>query len=314
MSSSFPKLKGKAFLSPMAGVTDVAFRTLCKKYGAALTYTEFISSTALVRGNYKTGWMLQTDKQEKPVAIQLFGSSVKEVVEAAKLVEHKFDIIDVNCGCPAWKVIKTGAGSELLKNPKGIGTFINKLASAISKPVTLKIRIGVDENTINAVEVAKIAEDNGASAIAVHGRTQKQGYKKEANWEVIKEVKEAVNIPVIGNGDVTTPEIFKKRLEESGVDYIMIARAAMGDPYLFTQFNDYLKKGNYEHRSRIPFFFEYAELAKKYNIPFNIIKTQAMTFTKSVEGGALMRNLIGKCKDFQTLEEVLQKKEIPSVK
>lgn len=294
----------------MAGITDVAFRTLCKKYGAALTYTEFISSTALVRGNYKTEWMVQTDQSEKPVAIQLFGNSVKEVVEAAKLVEHKFDIVDVNCGCPAWKVIKTGAGSELLKDPEGIGKFINKLSGSINKPVTLKIRIGIDEKNINAIQVAKIAEDNGAAAIAVHGRTQKQGYKKEANWDVIKKVKETVSIPVIGNGDVTTPETYKKRLEESGVDFIMIARAAMGNPYLFTQFNDYMEKGRYDDKDRIPFFFEYVELAQKHNIPFNVIKTQAMTFTKTVEGGASMRNLIGKCKDPSMLKKVLQHKKI----
>jgi len=299
----FPKLNGKAVLSPMSGVTDVAFRALAKKYGAALTYTEFVNSTGLVRGNLRAQNMLKTDPSEKPVAVQLFGSSVDDVVEAAQFCEETFDIIDVNCGCPAWKVIKTGAGSEMLKSPEKIGTFINKLAASVKVPVTIKIRAGIDDNSINAVEVAKLAEDSGAAAVAIHGRTQKQGYRGEADWNIIKQVKDAINIPVIGNGDVFTPETFKQRLDESGVDAIMIARGAIGNPFIFKQIEDYLRKERYDAPDKIALFFEYLKLAQKYDIAESTIKTQAMSFTKGVVGGARLRE---KLMRVQAVEEIAQ--------
>src|SRR3989338_3412011 len=174
--SCFPKLKSKAILSPMSGVTDIAFRVIAKKYGAGLTYTEFTSSDSLVSGNISALKKIKIGESESPVAVQLFGSNVDEVIAAAKIVQDKFDVIDINCGCPAWKVIKGGSGSEMLKQPEKIASFVNKLVSAVNKPVTVKIRIGIDERNINAIEVAKLVEDAGASAIAVHGRTQKQGY------------------------------------------------------------------------------------------------------------------------------------------
>lgn len=289
----------------MAGVTDVAFRTLCKQYGAGLTCTEFISSTALVRGNEKSQALLVTDPIEKPVAVQLFGSSVQDVVDAARSVEDQFDIIDVNCGCPAWKVIKVGAGSALLSKPEGIGTFINKLVSAVNVPVTIKIRAGVDSKHINAVEVAKIAERAGAAAIAVHGRTAAQGYTGVADWNIIKQVKDAVNVPVIGNGDVFTPDVFQRRLEESGVDAIMIARGAMGNPFIFKQINDLLKHGKYDEANKAKDIAEYLKLAETYNLSFHTMQHHAMWFSKGVEQGNRLRDKISRCRSVAELKALV---------
>lgn len=301
----FPKLKGKAILSPMAGVTDVAFRALCKRYGAALTCTEFIHSTAIVRENARTMKMLEKDEIEKPVAIQLFGKNFEDVVSAGKIVQEAFDIVDINCGCPAWKVIKTGAGSELLKEPEGIRELVKLLVENLDVPVTVKIRKGINEENINAVEVAKIVESAGAAAISIHGRTQKQGYSGKADWDIIKKVKLSVKIPVIGNGDVFTPEDFKKRLEESGVDYILVARGAIGNPYIFKQINDYLETGKYDNKDKIEMFFEYLELAKKHGIEFKQIKSQAVSFTKGLVGGSEIRRDINAVNNLDELEKLM---------
>ncbi len=302
MKNIFPTLSSQAVLSPMAGVTDIAFRTLAKKYGAGMTYTEFVSSTGLVRGNKNTKKMIQTDESEKPVAVQLFGTSVDDTIQAGLIAQDSFDVIDVNCGCPAWKVIKSGAGSEMLKNPKQIGFFVQKLVESLDKPVTVKIRAGIDDTSINAVEVAKIIEQAGASAIAIHGRTQKQGYSGKSDWNIIKQVKQAVSIPVIGNGDVFTPEAFVEKLSYSGVDAIMIARGAIGNPYIFQQIQDYMKTGTYKQKKPIPLFLEYLALAKKYNISFSVIKTHAMQFTKGMDGGSKIRENISKIKTLSELE------------
>lgn len=267
----------------MAGVTDVAFRTLCKRYGAGLTVTEFTSASAIVRGSGKADQMLATDPSEKPVAVQLFGHSEDEVVRAAQSIQDGFDVIDINCGCPAWKVVRSGAGSAMLNDPERIAGFVRRLVQETERPITVKIRAGIDKDSVNACDVARAVEAAGAAAIAVHGRTQKQGYSGDADWRLIRDVRCAVQIPVIGNGDVFTPEEFKRRLDESGVEYIMVARGAIGRPWIFSQINEFLATGKYRVPTNVEMldmFGEYLDLALRYEIPFAQIKQQAQSFTK----------------------------------
>jgi nifR3 family TIM-barrel protein len=301
----FPKLANPSVLSPMAGVTDVAFRTLCKRYGAGLTVTEFTSAAAIVRASHRTDRMLQTDPSETPVAVQLFGGSEEEVVAAACRVQSRFDIIDINCGCPAWKVVRCGAGSAMLTDESKVHRFVAGLVDATSRPVTVKIRIGIDDKRINALSVAKLVEEAGASAIAVHGRTQAQGYRGIADWSVIKQVKESVGIPVIGNGDVFSPETFSRRLEESGVDAIMVARGAIGKPWLFGQITEHLRTGQYRvltNSEQVDTFFSYVDIAQAYDIPFAQVKTHAQAFTTGQTGaGKLRAQLVG----IKSMEELL---------
>lgn len=300
---SFPKLKGKAILAPMAGVTDVAFRHIARTYGASLTYTEFISSAGLSRGNEKTKRMLHTFN-EKPSAVQIFGNNEKELLKAAEIVEKDFDIIDINLGCPADKVLRAGAGSALLKDKDKIKSIISTLSNSINKPITVKTRLGF--KVVNILEVAKVAEKNGAAAITIHGRLANQGYNVKADWSWIKKVKENVSIPVIGNGDINSPETAKERLEYSGVDYVMIGRAAIGNPFLFKQINDYLEKNKYKEyatKNKIKDFFKYISLAENFGIPFSRIKKQAQYFSKGIKGGARVREMVSKA---STISEIRQ--------
>ncbi len=241
------EIKGKLFLGPMAGVTDLPFRVLCKEKGADVVYTEMISAKGIFYQNKNTESLLTIAEEERPAAVQLFGSDPDIIAEMAKKIENRnFDFLDINMGCPVPKVVKNGEGSALMKNPQLIGEIVHKVSKAIHKPVTIKIRSGFDPSCMNAVEVAKIAEANGAAAITVHPRTREQYYHGKSDWDIIRQVKEAVRIPVIGSGDVVTPEDAKRMLEQTNCDGVMIARGARGNPWLFGQIKSYLEKGVYE--------------------------------------------------------------------
>ena len=237
-------LENNIILAPMAGVTDLPFRLLCKEQGAGLLCMEMVSAKAIYYNNKNTEALMEIDERERPVSLQLFGSDADIMSEMAKKIEAKpFDILDINMGCPVPKVAGNGEGSALMKKPELVREIVSKVVKAIEKPVTVKIRKGFDDAHVNAVEIAKIIEDSGAAAVAVHGRTREQYYSGTADWDIIRQVKEAVSIPVIGNGDVTGPESAKKMIEETGVDGIMIGRAARGNPWIFGQIREYLETG-----------------------------------------------------------------------
>ena len=227
----------------MAGVTDLPFRCLCKERGAALAYTEMVSAKALSYKNERTFSYLRTDGEKRPTALQLFGKDPGLLAEAAAEYGAAFDIVDINMGCPAPKIVKNGEGAALMKNPALIGEIIKRASGVSGAPVTVKIRKGFDRSGADAVYAAKTAEQNGAAAVTVHGRYASEGYGVPADWEIIKKVKLAVKIPVIGNGDVKTPADAKRMLDETGCDAVMIGRAACGDPWLFGRINAYLESG-----------------------------------------------------------------------
>ncbi len=231
-------------LGPMAGVTDLPFRVLCREMGAALAYTEMVSAKAVLYKNKNTAELLKSCDRDTPLGLQLFGSEPDVVAEAAKILEEgPWQIIDFNMGCPVPKVVNNGEGSALMKNPKLAEEIITKMVKAVKKPVTVKIRKGFDEVHLNAVEMAKIAEASGAAAVAVHGRTREQYYAGKADWDCIRAVKEAVKIPVIGNGDVTDALSAERLLKETGCDGVMVGRAAQGNPFIFREITEYLETG-----------------------------------------------------------------------
>ncbi len=229
-------------LAPMAGVTDLPFRVICKEFGCGMSYTEMVSAKGLLYDNDRTCDLLNIDKIEYPVGAQLFGSDPDIVSNMAKRIDN-VDFIDLNMGCPAPKITKNGEGSALLKNPELIGEIVHATVRAIDKPLTVKIRMGYDAESINAVEVAKIIQQAGAAAITLHGRTRDQFYSGTANWEIIKQVKSVLDIPLIGNGDVKTPEDAKRMMDETGCDAVMIGRAAQGNPWIFKRTVHYLETG-----------------------------------------------------------------------
>ncbi|MEM4378529.1 MAG: tRNA dihydrouridine synthase DusB [Candidatus Nitrosotenuis sp.] len=298
---SLPKFSSRAFLAPMAGVSDVALRMLCKEMGAGLVVTELTSIHAIIakehqlkQQNKQINEFIEFSQNEKPIAIQLFGSDLEALEKAAKIVEPYFDLIDYNMGCPAPHITQQMAGGALLQNENLTRKIFRILVSSVKKPVTLKMRAGV-ENQLVFKKIAKIAQEEGIQMITLHARTVKQGYAGKSNWDLIRELKETVDMPVVGNGDITTPEHAKQMLDQTGCDYVMIGRAAMGNPFIFKQINDYLSTASYQKLQpnyKIKAFCKYLDYAALHKIKFTNMKQQAMRFTKGLVGGAQLRSKI----------------------
>ncbi|MEA4816058.1 MAG: tRNA dihydrouridine synthase DusB [Lachnospiraceae bacterium] len=308
------EIKNNVFLAPMAGITDLPFRIIAKEMGCGLVYSEMVSAKGIFYDSKNTKMLLETNESERPCAIQLFGSGPGLLAEMAKRLEdYPFDIIDINMGCPAPKIVKNGEGSALLKNPKLIGEIVAAVSGAQGKPVTIKIRKGFDESSINAVEVAKEAEANGAVAIAIHGRTREEYYGGKADWNIIKKVKEAVSIPIIGNGDVFSPESAKELLDYTGCDAIMVARGACGDPWIFKRINAYLETGELlpfpSPKEKIDMAIRHAEMLISYKgeyIGLMEMRKHMAWYTKGINGASKARALINSANTLDELKNILK--------
>lgn len=309
-----PSFKSKFFLAPMSGITDPAFRLLCSELGAGLTTTELTSVHAIAHKG-KIGDIrdfVEFSDKESPRSIQLFGNDINMVCTAAKIVEPYFDMIDFNMGCPADHITAQEAGAALLQKPDHVKELFTRLVKSVNIPVTVKVRAGISNDSCYLFKnIAKIADESGVSMIALHARTLKQGYSGDAQsqWSWIKELKESVSIPVVGNGDVKNPEDAKKMFDSTKCDYVMIGRAAQGNPYIFKQMNDYFENGTYKklsEKERISYFFKYLEYAKDYNISYARIKDHAMDYTKGIIGGAGIRRQIVLSKNVEELKKVLE--------
>jgi len=317
--AQLPNFTSKVFLAPMAGVSDPALRIMCKKMGAGLVVTELTSVNAIVAKHEQLESQsknitefIEFSEKERPLSVQLFGSDITALEKAAKIVEPHFDMIDYNMGCPAPHITKQMAGGALLQNADLTRQIFRTLVNSVKKPISLKMRIGVtEENNSLFLDIAKIAEQEGIEMMTLHPRTVSQGYSGHADWDMIKKLKQNASVPVVGNGDITSPEIAKKVLDYTGCDYLMIGRGAMGNPFIFEQINDYLESGVYKKYTltdRLEAFVTYLELTEKYHIRFANIKQQAIRFTKGTVGGGQLRNRLSAATNTDDLKELLLQK------
>lgn len=308
------EIKNEVIMAPMAGITNLAFRKIVKEFGAGLVYSEMVSDKAICYGNEKTLDMLKVDESEHPVSIQLFGGEVETMVKAAKFIDQhsNCDIIDINMGCPVNKVLKAEAGSKLLLYPDKIYEIVKGIVDNVSKPVTVKIRSGFDKEHINAVEIAKLIEKAGASAIAIHGRTRSQMYEGKADWSIIADVKAAVKIPVIGNGDIKSVDDAKRMLAQTNVDAVMIGRAALGNPWLIKQVVESLKTGEEilepTYQEKIAQCLAHAKKLMEIEpekVAMFQMRGHAPWYIKGLKSSARVKNELSKIDTYEQLETIL---------
>ena len=310
------ELANPYILAPMAGVTDLPFRLLCKEQGAGLLCMEMISAKAIQYNNKNTRALLEIHPEEEPVSLQLFGSDPEVISEIAKRIEElPFAILDINMGCPVPKIVRNGEGSALMNQPKLVHEIVSKTVKAIQKPVTVKIRKGFNDESINAVEIAKIIEDAGAAAVAVHGRTREQYYSGKADWDIIRQVKEAVSIPVIGNGDVVSGESALAMMRETGCDGVMIGRGAQGNPWIFSELVEYEKTGVMPSRPSNEelkdMMLRHARLQIQYKgeyLGIREMRKHVSWYTTGLKNSAKLRGEINAVKSYEELSELLDEK------
>lgn len=307
-------LENNLILAPMAGVTDLPFRLLCKEQGAGLLCMEMVSAKAIYYNSKNTESLMEIDQREHPVSLQLFGSDPEIISEMAKKIEERpFDILDFNMGCPVPKVVNNGEGSALMKQPRLVEEILTRTVRAIKKPVTVKIRKGFDDDSVNAVEIAKIAEACGAAAVAVHGRTREQYYSGHADWDIIRRVKEAVSIPVIGNGDITCARDAVRMYEATGCDGFMIGRGAQGNPWIFHQILEYFKTG--AEPEKPPLEEVVATILRHAKMQLEVkgeytgireIRKHAAWYTSGYKNSAKLRGRINEVETYDQLVELFQ--------